>query len=155
MPRIMLLLPTTTYRAPDFLAAARRMNIEVVAASEKPNVMADHHPESLLNLNFRDVEGSARRVSEFHKNYPLDAIIPVDDDTAVLAAAIAAALSIPHNSLASARAARDKHLLSDLLHGHGLPTPKSEISMSSGWVKLMVLPRGKMKSTVPRSRAPS
>jgi biotin carboxylase len=127
MPRILLLLPTTTYRAPDFLDAARRMKIEVVAASEKPNVMASRHPESLLTLNFRDIDGSTRRVEEFNQNYPLDAVIPVDDDTAVLAAAFASALSLPHNSVDSALAARNKHLLSELLHRHGLPAPKSRL----------------------------
>ena len=127
MPRILLLLPTTTYRAADFLAAAGRMKIEVVAASEKPNVMAARHPDSLVTLNFRDIDGSARRVEEFNQNYPLDAVIPVDDDTAVLAAAFASALSLPHNSVDSARAARNKYLQSELLHRHGLPAPKSRL----------------------------
>src|SRR5204863_129940 len=59
--RVLLLLPTTTYRAPDFLAAAERLGVEVVAASEKPNVMARRHPEGLLTLDFRDPEAAARR----------------------------------------------------------------------------------------------
>src|SRR5206468_3335650 len=123
MPRVLLLLPTTTYRASDFLAAAERMNVDVVAASEKPNVMASKHPEVLLTLDFRNPEAAARTVREFHKRYPIDAVIPVDDDTAVVAATVGSALSLKHNSIESARAARNKHAFVELLHRHGLPAP--------------------------------
>ena len=123
MPRVLLLLPTTTYRAADFLAAAERMNVDVVAASEKPNVMASKHPEVLLTLDFRDPEAAARTVREFHKAYPIDAVIPVDDDTAVVAATIGSALSLKHNSIESAQAARNKHTFVELLHRHGLAAP--------------------------------
>src|SRR5438034_11206035 len=73
MPRVLLLLPTTTYRAADFLAAAERMNVDVVAASEKPNVMASKHPEVLLTLDFRDPEAAARTVREFNEACPIRA----------------------------------------------------------------------------------
>jgi len=124
MPRVLLLLPTTTYRASDFLAAAERMNVNVVAASEKPNVMASKHPEVLLTLDFRDPEAAAGTVREFHKRYPIDAVIPVDDDTAVVAATVGSALALKHNSIESARAARNKHIFVELLHRHGLPAPR-------------------------------
>jgi hypothetical protein len=43
MARELLLLPTTTYRAADFLAAAKRMNVEVVAAAETPEAQRTKH----------------------------------------------------------------------------------------------------------------
>ncbi len=124
MHRILLLLPTTTYRAADFLAAAARMNVEVVAASEEPSAMSRRHPESLVTLNFRDAEASARAALEFHKLFPIDAVVPVDDGTAIVAAAIGSALSLRHNSVESARAARYKHVLAELLARSGVPAPK-------------------------------
>ena len=40
MPRVLLILPTATYRAPDFLAAARALGVEVIVGSEQPQAMA-------------------------------------------------------------------------------------------------------------------
>ncbi|MGH7410475.1 MAG: hypothetical protein ACREJ6_05360 [Candidatus Methylomirabilis sp.] len=44
MPRVLLLLPTTTYRAGDFLEAAKGLGVEVVVASERPNVFQEAQP---------------------------------------------------------------------------------------------------------------
>jgi biotin carboxylase len=123
MPRILLLLPTTTYRATDFLAAAARMAADVVAASEVPSAMAAQHPESLVALDLGDPEASARAALEYHRKYPIDAVIPVDEITAVAAAAIGSALGLRHNSTESARAARYKDVLAELLAQHGVPAP--------------------------------
>ncbi len=125
MPRILLLLPTTTYRAADFLSAAERMGVTVVVASEKPNTLSRFHPDKFLTLNFRDAGSCAVEVLEFHTRYPLDAVIPVDDETAVAAAAIGAALSLKHNSIESARAARDKYALAVLLQRHSIRAPRT------------------------------
>jgi biotin carboxylase len=127
MPRVLLLLPTTTYRAPDFLAAAERLHIDVVAASEKPNVMASQHPDSLLTLDFRNLDSAVQTVRDYHKSYPIDGVIPVDDDTAVLAAAIGSALGLKHNSVRSAMAAGNKAFLVELLRRDGLPVPESRL----------------------------
>ncbi len=123
MARVLLLLPTTTYRATDFLAAAARLKIEVVAASEKPSAMERRNPEALVTLDFRNPAASAEAALEFHRKHPIDAVVPVDDDTAVVAATIGEALSLKHNSVESAHAARNKHVLSSLLQKGGVPTP--------------------------------
>jgi biotin carboxylase len=123
MARVLLLLPTTTYRAADFLAAAARLRVDVVAASEQPSTMARHHPESLLTLEFRDPERAARAAAEYHARYPIDAVVPVDDDTAVVAAAIGAALGLKHNAVEAARAARNKAVKAELFARHGVRAP--------------------------------
>jgi hypothetical protein len=38
--RIMLLMPATSYRATDFMAAARKLNAEVIVASDHAQVLA-------------------------------------------------------------------------------------------------------------------
>ena len=65
MTRVLLLLPTTTYRASDFLEAARRLDVDVTVASEEPNALASVHPDRLLTIDFRDPEACVRRVREF------------------------------------------------------------------------------------------
>ncbi len=123
MPRILLLLPTTTYRASDFIAAAQRMGADVVAASEKPNTMSGLHPDKYLTLNFRNPQDCIGAVVRFNSRYPIDTVIPVDDETAIAAAAIGAALSLKHNSVESALAARDKSRLAGLLHRNSVQSP--------------------------------
>jgi len=127
MPRILLLLPNTTYRSKDFLAAAGRLQVDIVAASETSNALMRHHPGNFLTLRFRDPEACVRAVRDFHRKHPIDAVIPVDDDTAVTAAALGEALSLKHNSIDSALAARDKHKLSELLQLGGVAAPHSRL----------------------------
>jgi biotin carboxylase len=125
MTRILLLLPTTTYRSSDFIAAAQRMGMEVVVASEEANTMSRLHPNKFLTLNFRDLDSSKAAVREFHSRWPIEAVIPVDEDTAVAAAAIGEALSLRHNSVQSAWAARDKYQLAELLRKRSVQGPRT------------------------------
>ena len=121
--RILLLLPTQTYRAPDFLKAARRLGVEVTVASEEKNVLESQNPAGYLELDFEDLERCSRVVRAFSKKYPLDAVLGMDDSTMVAAAAISRVLGLKSNSVASVQACRDKHLMRKRLQRQGLPIP--------------------------------
>jgi len=123
MPRLLLLLPTTTYRTAAFLGAARRLGAEVVVASERANVFQEAQPGRYLTLDFLNPHKAARQVLEFAAARPLDAVVGVDDATTVLAATLSATLSLRHNSVAAAVAARDKHQMRKLLSRDGVPGP--------------------------------
>ena len=123
MPRVLLLLPTTTYRAGDFLEAAKGLSVEVVVASERPNVFQEAQPGRYLALDFFNPDKAARQAIDFAATRPIDAIVGIDDATTVLAAALSAGLSLPHNSVASTAASRDKHQMRDLLSRDGVPVP--------------------------------
>lgn len=62
-------------------------------------------------------------MAEFARDTPVHAVFGVDDDTAVAAAAISAALGLPHNPPAAVEAARDKHRQRELLAAAGVPVP--------------------------------
>ena len=124
MPRVLLLLPATTYRAESFLEAARRLHLDVTVASDGVAPPAGPFPTECLTLDFKDPEGSARTVVAFTRHQPIDAVVGVDDTTAVVAAAISAALGLPHNSVAATAAARNKHRMRELLREHGVPVPR-------------------------------
>ncbi|HVR74621.1 MAG TPA: ATP-grasp domain-containing protein [Planctomycetota bacterium] len=123
-PRLLLLLPTATYRARDFLAAAKRLHVDVTVASEEPSTLAALNPAGLLTLDFAKPEGAARVTAAFAARHPIDAVIPVDDQATEAAAAISRALGLRHNSVEAARAARDKSVLRDLLLRAGVPSPR-------------------------------
>jgi len=122
--RLLLLIPTTTYRTEAFLEAARALGVEVVVASERPNVLQETFPEGLLTLDFRNLDVVARQVVEFASRRPFDTVVPVDDLTTVVGAAIAEALGLPSNSVEAAAAARNKHLMRQLLSRAGVPQPR-------------------------------
>ncbi|HKY04054.1 MAG TPA: ATP-grasp domain-containing protein [Blastocatellia bacterium] len=124
MSRLLLLLPTTTYRTKAFLEAALAMGVEVAAASERANTLADKNPSGLLLLNFNDPDEAAREAVAYADRFPVEAVIPVDEDTAVVAANIAHALGIPHNSRESVAAAKNKHLMRRLLATAGVRAPR-------------------------------
>ncbi|MEK7371882.1 MAG: hypothetical protein AAB265_10545, partial [candidate division NC10 bacterium] len=87
--RLLLLIPTTTYRTEDFVEAARRLEVDLVIASERPNVMASEFPDHLLSLPFNAPEAAARQVEALARTRPIHAVVPVDDTTTVVGAAIA------------------------------------------------------------------
>ncbi|HJM43800.1 MAG: ATP-grasp domain-containing protein [Nitrospinota bacterium] len=127
MPRVLLLLPTTSYRTADFMEAARKLGVEVVVGSDLPQVLAAHTPGRTLTLDFGDSEGAAREVSLFSRTYPLDAVIPVDDDAALVGARASRALGLRHNPVEAVTAARDKHRFRQRLAEAGIPSPGFEL----------------------------
>ena len=122
-PRILLLLPTRTYRATDFLEAAAKLDVEVVVASEEAATTADLSPRHTLVLDFSAPTVATQAILEFDDTYPLTAIVGVDDDTTLLATTASEALGLPHNPVASAKATRNKYLLRDTLAANGVSVP--------------------------------
>src|SRR3989442_591416 len=115
MPRVLLLLPTTTYRTQAFMDAASRLGVEVTVASEEPSSVTALNPTGLLTLDFTDPLQAARQAVEFAARHPIDAVVPVDDQVTVVGAAICQALGLASNSVESAGAARSKFLMRELL----------------------------------------
>jgi biotin carboxylase len=122
--RLLLLLPTTTYRTQDFLDAARVLGVDVVCASEKPSTLEAHVPDHLLTLDFRDPDGAAATVAAFAGRRSLTAVVGVDDLTAVAAAAIAERLGLRASAVAAVAAARDKYQTRQCLAAAGVPSPR-------------------------------
>ncbi|MDE0468194.1 MAG: ATP-grasp domain-containing protein [Candidatus Poribacteria bacterium] len=122
-PRILLLLPTRTYRATDFLEAALKLNVEVVVASEEAATTADLSPRHTLVLDFSAPIAATQEIAEFAETYPIAAIVGVDDDTTLLATTASEALGLPHNPVASAKTTRDKYLLRHTLETNGVSVP--------------------------------
>jgi len=121
--RLLLLIPTTTYRTEDFVEAARALDVDLVIASDRPNVMSGEFPDHLLTLPFGDPAAAAREMCGYAARRPLDAVVPVDDATTVVASAIGEALGLRVNPLAAAQATRDKAVMRELLARADVPSP--------------------------------
>src|SRR2546430_2477688 len=108
--RLLLLLPTTTYRTAAFVEAARRLGVELTVASERPSTFEGAQPTAFLTLDFAAPERAAEQAAEFARRHPVAGVVGVDDDTAVVAAAIAGRLELTGNPVAAALPARRQHL---------------------------------------------
>ena len=122
--RLLLLLPTRTYRTEDFIDAAHTLGVDLVCASEKPSTLEALAPDSLLTLDFGDAAEAATRVAEWSAGRPLAAVVGVDDVTAAAAAVIAERLGLRASAPAAVAAARDKFQMRQCLAAAGLPVPR-------------------------------
>ena len=123
MKRVLLLLPTTGYRNQDFLAAAKKLGVEIVAAADychqlAPSwglapIMALHfdRPEQAADTVLREIGGA------------LDAVLAVDDSGVELAALLAERLGLPGNPAHAVRRVRDKLAFRRLLQDREFPCP--------------------------------
>jgi D-alanine-D-alanine ligase-like ATP-grasp enzyme len=130
MSRLLLLLPSTTYRATAFVEAARQMGVELTVASEFPSAFEREQPAGLITLDFAHPEHAAEQAELVALEHPFAGVVGVDDDTAVTAAAIAARLRLRGNSVPAALAARDKHRQRELLAGARVPVPRFSLYSS-------------------------
>ena len=122
MSRLLLLASAHTYRSESFLSAARKLGVEVVLGADVPPAHVASGA-AWLGLDFREAARCVHRVSEYAREHPLQAILATDDVTVTLAAQLSAGLSLQHNSVESAGAARDKHQMRLRLAKAGLPSP--------------------------------
>ena len=125
--RLLLLLPTVTYRTVAFVEAARRLGIAVTVASERPSTFERANPAGLVTLDFADPAHAAAQARAFARAHPVHGVVAVDDDTAVVAAAVAQELGLRGHPVAAARAARDKHQQRQLLAAAGVAVPRFEL----------------------------
>jgi biotin carboxylase len=124
MARLLLLLPTSGYRNDDFLAAAARLGVQVIAAQDQCGPLTEFWGgDKLLALSFSDPAGAASVVrTRLGRQLP-DAVLGVDDAGVEAAAHIAAALGLPANAADAVAALRDKGQFRRLQEQAGLPRP--------------------------------
>ena len=89
MARLLLILPSATYRAPDFIAAARELGVAVTVASDRAAAMSATMGERTLTLRTSDPQAAAEAIVDRARDTPFAAIVGVDDQ-GVMAAALAA-----------------------------------------------------------------
>lgn len=106
--RVLLLLPSGTYKAPDFLAAADRLGAEVVVASETEQTLAGAMGDRALVIDLADPKRSAAAVTALASRRPLDAVVAVDDQGVLIAALAATELGLPANAPEAVARTRNK-----------------------------------------------
>jgi biotin carboxylase len=123
-PRLILVLPTSTYRATAFLRAAAALGVECVVASEEPPTLAAHMAGRVLTLDLGRPADAAGRAAAFAERWPVDAVVGVDESSVLTAAHIADRLGLGGNGVPAVAATRDKRRLRALLQEAAVPQPR-------------------------------
>jgi biotin carboxylase len=127
MPAVVLLLPKSGYRNEDFVAAAEKLGLSVIPASDVCHRLAETWEEAPLALRFRDAAAAADELAREVGDRKPVAVIGVDDLTALVATLAAEKLGLPHNPAAAVAAARNKEQSRTLLRKAGMPVPRFEV----------------------------
>jgi biotin carboxylase len=123
MPRLLLLLPAAGYANRDFIAAAARLDIELVACADYCHRLAPGWGlPPLMSVPFDQPEIALPQVLAALKQ-PVDAVLAVDDHGQALAAQLRAALRLPGNPPEAVATLTDKLRFRQLQQASGLLCP--------------------------------
>ena len=123
VPRLVLVLPDTTYRAPDFLEAARAVGAEVVVATNAQPTLRDTMGSAALTIRTDEPERAGREIAEHARTGWIDGVVGVDDRGVEAAAVAQGLLGLPHNPLAAVRRAGRKDRQREALAAGGVAQP--------------------------------
>lgn len=127
MSRILLLLPTATYRAADFLAAAASLGVEVVVGSEQRQALDRSMGDRAVVVPMASPDAALKVIVALDQRTPLDAVLAVDDQGVVVAARAAQRLGLRHNSPDAVAGTRDKVVTRERLSAAELSQPSFRV----------------------------
>lgn len=123
MKRVLLLLPTTSYRNEAFLAAGKKLDIEIIAAADYCHQLAPAWGlDPIMAVHF-DRPGEALEVVLRSLKHKPDAVLAVDDPGLELAARLNEGLGLAANPPEAVRRLRDKLAFRQMQQEHGFPCP--------------------------------
>ncbi len=120
---VLLLLPSKTYRAADFLQAAGRLGVRVTVASDRRNPSAPDAAGGVLEVHLARPELAADAIVEYAADAPLDAVVAADDQGVETAALASERLGLVYSPPAAVAATRDKADMRQTLAAQGVPQP--------------------------------
>lgn len=132
MRKLLLLIPTTSYRTHSFLKAARSLGVEIVVGSNLRQILEQYSHGGTLTLDFRNLEKGTQQIVDYAKAYPLEAIVSVEEETNLLAANASSVLKLPHNSFESIFNTGNKFRMRKILAKAGLPSPEFHLFPADG-----------------------
>ncbi len=127
VPTAVIILPTGTYRAEEYLSAAARLGVSVVTASERAQALAEEMGDRFVEVPLDDPQRAADVIFAHARRVPLDAVIAVDDEGLLAASLASEMLRLPHSPPAAVRRTRDKAAMRVAFEAAGVPQPTFEI----------------------------
>ena len=138
MRRVVLLIPSSTYRATDFVAAAGALDLDLVVASDRRSALQAVIGDRSQVVDLDRPQDAADKLVALHDRLPFDAVVGVDDQGVLAASGVAERLGLPHSSVAAVATTRDKHLLRERLSAAGLAQPLFALTTDDAGVEAAV-----------------
>jgi biotin carboxylase len=124
LKRVLLLLPVASYRNEDFLAAAMRLDVEVISVANHCHQLAPEWGMSpIQSVPFDQPVRALKQLQSALGRRP-DAVLAVDDSGVELAALLCEYLYLPGNPPEAVRQTRDKLAFRNLQRRGGLRCPE-------------------------------
>lgn len=106
MTRVVVVLPSNTYRAADFVSAADSIGVDLIVASENPPPLA--MGDRYVEIDCTNPEAAAEDIATHGERADIDAVIAADDGGVLVAAHATSKLGLAGNSPEAAALTRDK-----------------------------------------------
>ena len=121
-PCVLIIAPHGSYRTMPFIAAANRLGIHALIASEGKHSIVSAYAQG-IHIEFRDEVLALQELLRAAAQHQVVAVIGTDDATTELAARLAQQLKLPHNDPAAVRIARRKDQARACLAAKRVPIP--------------------------------
>jgi len=122
-PCVLVIAPHGSYRTLPFIAAAERMGIRALIASEGRHSIVSAYASG-IHIDFRDEDAALLDLLAAADRHRIVGVVGTDDATTELAARLARRIGLPHNDPAAVRIARRKDAARQRLAQHGVPVPR-------------------------------
>lgn len=123
---VLIVAPHGSYRTQAFIAAAGRIGVNTLIASEGKHSVVSAYARG-IHIDFRDPARALSDLIEAAQRYRIVGVIGTDDASSELAARVAQHLGLPHNDPAAVRLARRKDLARAQLARAGVAKPAHQL----------------------------
>ena len=86
MPRVLLVAATTGYQVRSFADAAARLGVDLLFATDRCHVLDDPWQDRAIPIRFHDEDAAVRAIAAAAADRPVDGVLAVGDQPAVIAA---------------------------------------------------------------------
>ncbi|MDH5395075.1 MAG: ATP-grasp domain-containing protein [Gammaproteobacteria bacterium] len=124
--RVLVIAPHGSYRTAPFLQAAKRLNLDVLIASQGEHSIVSDYARG-LHIDFSNEERAIDVILAEARNRNFTGIIGTDDATSELAAKVAAKLNLPHNPPQAVKIAQRKDLARLCLRTASINIPRFDV----------------------------
>ena len=127
VPTVMLIIPSATYRAAEFLGAAAKLGVDVVTGSDAPATLAANMGDHFIELELDRPDDAAAKIVLLDSRVRLDAVIGVDDQGLLIAAIASERLGLRSNPPSAVTITRNKVAMRSVLATHEVCQPGFEV----------------------------
>ncbi len=121
--RLLLLTSKLGYQTRSFSDAARKLDVEIVFATDRCHQLDDPWNDRAIAVHFEEPEAAAYSILETLRGNEPDGVLALGDRSVITAAYVARGLGIFHNHPASVESCRSKEKMREAFRVSGLRTP--------------------------------